>query len=171
MVSSRIPVIVMVGALCVTSACSDRSPVATSLSERPSFSLAPADGNGRKVVIPVDLQFPAFVTCQSGASLDLHLTGWVQVQEFDRPNLFLVHGIHFTFTFSNAAGETFVWREMGVDVLTIDANGDIIDRLAGRDGFDGVIGHLVVDVTTGEVTFQAGNPVGTSDDQACAALT
>jgi hypothetical protein len=153
----------------------DRQPVAPQgrvvPSDRPLFSQTPADGNGRKLVIPVDVQFPAFVTCQSGASLDLHLTGWVQVEEFDRPNLFLVHGIHFVFTFSNAAGETFVWREMGVDVLTIDENGDIIDRLAGRDGFDGVIGHLVVDVTTGDVRFVAGNPVGTSNDQACAALT
>jgi hypothetical protein len=170
-VSPRILVALVVGAFFVTAACNDAARLTSAPSEHPSFSLAPGDGNGRKVDIPIDVEFTDAVACQNGASLDLHLTGWAQVQVFDRPNIFLVHQIHIDFTFSNAAGQTFVWRERGTDLITVDENGDLIVHSTGRDGFDGIIGRIVTDLATGEVSFEKGNLAGTSNDQACAALS
>jgi hypothetical protein len=162
-----------VAALCTASGCTNSEPLAPASSVRPRFSQAPADGNGNKLVIPIDAQFPNFVTCNGGASLDMHVVGWVQVHVFGQPGNRNVEldGLYVVFTYSNAAGETFVWRELGPDHFYIDANGDLIHVITGHDGFDGVIGRFVVNTTTGEVLFVAGNQSGTRDDRACAALT
>lgn len=163
----------VVGALFVATACTSTEPLAPVFTTQPSFQLAPADGNGNKVVIPVDLQFPDYVTCGSGETLDMHLVGFVQVIEFTQPHshYFLLHQLHLVFTYSNDVGKTFVWREIGWDHLYVAENGDIMDDVAGRNGFDGIIGRLVWNVDTGEITFEAGHHVGTSDSQACGALT
>jgi hypothetical protein len=138
------------------------------LSERPSFSVAPGDGNGRKFEIPID--FTDVVTCSSGAALDRHVTGWVQIEVFDHPHVFLLHHVKIVLTYSNAAGQTFVWLNNFNESLVVDENGNLIDRASGRDGFDGVIGHIGFDAN-GELKFEKGNMVGTYDDQACAALS
>src|SRR5262245_3793659 len=168
MVYSRI-LAALVVALFVTSACGDPARLASAPSERPSFSLAPGDGNGRKYVIPID--FTDVVTCPNGAALDRHLAGWAQVQVFDQPNPFLLHELKLVLTYSNAAGVTFQWRESHTDHLNVDVNGNLIDRVSGRDGVDGAIGHIVGDANTGEITFLKGRVVGVWDDQACAALS
>ena len=71
----------------------------------------------------------------------------------DQPNAhyFLLHQLHLDFTYSNAAGETFVWRARSVDHISLADNGDLIDNLAGRNGFDGIIGRIVFNIDTGEV--------------------
>jgi hypothetical protein len=163
---------ILVGSLFGVSGCTSPDPVAPMSDDRPRFEQAPGDGNGTKFVLPVDLQFPAYVTCASGATLDMHLVGFVQIIVLDQPNAHhvLLHQLHLDFTYSNTAGETFVWREVSWDHISLADNGDLIDHVAGRNGFDGIIGRIVFNVTTGEVTFEAGNHVGTSDDQACAAL-
>jgi len=162
---------ILVGSLVGVSGCSRPDPVSPVSNNRPRFEQAPGDGNGKKFVLPVDLQFPDYVTCASGATLDMHLVGFVQVIVFNQANAhyFLLHELHLEFTYSNDAGETFVWREIGWDHLSLAENGDLIDNVAGRNGFDGVIGRIVW--TGDQVTFEAGNHIGTSDDQACAALT
>ena len=169
----QMPTTLVVAALCVASGCTNSEPLAPASNVRPFFSQAPADGNGNKVVIPVDIVFPDFTTCSSGATLDMHLVGWVQVYVFDQPDSRNVelHDLHLVFTFSNAAGETYVWREIGPDHIQLADNGDLIDSATGRDGFDGVIGRIVTNTTTGAVEFVAGNQSGTRDDRACAALT
>ena len=64
---------IVAGALFGVSACSRPDPVSPSSEMRPRFGLAPGDGNGKKLVIPIDEQHPGFVTCASGATLDMHL--------------------------------------------------------------------------------------------------
>jgi hypothetical protein len=153
-------------------ACS-RGPVAPSLSDAPLFTQAPADGNGNKQVIPIDAQFPDVFTCSSGATLSLHVVGWVQIWVTSQPNNrnVTLDAINVLFTFTNSAGAAFEWREVGNDQFYFDQNGDLIHVLTGRDGGDGVIGRLVINTVTGEVTFVAGNQSGTRNDRACAALT
>ena len=162
-----------VGALCVAAGCSNTDSLAPASATRSSFQQAPADGNGGKIVIPIDEQFPDFATCPNGATLSLHAVGWVQVHVLNEPNNrnLELDGLQLVLTYSNAAGQTFVWREIGPDHFYIDDNGDLIHTISGRDGFDGVIGHFVINETTGEVTFIAGNQTGTRDDRACGALT
>ena len=164
---------ILFGALSGVSGCSRPDPVSPLSNNRPRFEQAPGDGNGKKFILPVDLQFPDYVTCASGATLDMHLVGFVQIIVFDQPDAphVLLHQLHLEFNYSNATGETFVWREVSWDHISLADNGDLIDHVAGRNGFDGIIGRIVFNITTGEATFEAGNHIGTSDDQACAALT
>jgi len=156
--------------LALLAACADRTNP-TAVYDGPLFAQAPADGNGNKQVIPIDFQFP--VTCEGGATLSLHFGGWVQMWVSSQPNNRNVqlNAVHLVFTYTNAAGESFVWREVGNDQFYIDENGDLIHVLTGRAGFFGVIGRLVINDATGEVKFVAGNQFGTADDRACNALT
>ncbi len=153
--------------------CSKPDPVSPSAMSRPRFNQAPASGNGGKIAIPIDVEFPDYPTCPSGATLSLHVVGWFQVSVFGgqgNRNVEL-HTGNIVFTYSNAAGQTFVWREVGSDHLSLAPNGDLIVASVGRDGFQSIIGRIVVDDATGEVRFEAGKPIPFRDDQACAALT
>lgn len=157
--------------LALLAACADRTNP-TAVSDRPLFAGVPADGNGNKEVFPIDLELPDFVTCEGGATLDLHFVGWVQVRVSSQPNNRNVqlNTVLLVFTYTNAAGEAFVWREVGNDQFYVDENGDLIHVLAGRAGGAGVIGRFVINEATGEVMFVAGKP-GFANDLACDALT
>ncbi|MBW3553146.1 MAG: hypothetical protein KY466_06540, partial [Gemmatimonadetes bacterium] len=135
----------------------------------PLFAETPADGNGNKEVIPFDFFIPDWVICESGEPLDLQVTGWIQIRDVRQASMGILPG-HFLFTYSNAAGETFVWQQTGTLRFFFDENGNLIVAVAGRLGIDGVIGRLVFNITTREFEFVAGNEVF-SDDLACAALT
>ena len=158
--------------LAVLAACADRTnPMA--VSDRPLFAGAPADGNGNKQVIPIDLQFPDFVTCEGGAILDLHVVGFIQIRDFSQPNNrnVSIQPFHLIFHYSNAAGDTFVWNEIGPDHFYIDQDGNLIDAVTGRGGVvGGIIGRFVTNTVTGEVEFRMGKPVF-ANDLACDALT
>ncbi len=158
--------------LALLSGCADRTNP-TAVYDRPFFARAPADGHGNKQVIPVDFQFPNPVTCEGGATLSLHIGGWVQVWVSSQPNNRNVqlNAVNLVFTYTNAAGDSFVWREVGNDQFHIAENGDLIHVLTGRVGGFGVIGRLVINEETGKVMFVAGNQFGTADERACAALT
>lgn len=158
--------------LALLAACAEQTNP-TAVYDRPFFANAPAGGNGNKQVIAVDFQFPNPVTCEGGATLSLHIGGWVQVWVSSQPNNrnIQLNAVHLVFTYTNAAGESFVWREVGNDQFYIAENGDLLHVLTGRAGGFGVIGRLVVNDATGEVMFVAGNQFGTADERACAALT
>lgn len=158
----------VVGVLFAVSGCSDSDPLSSLPSDGPLFEQVPADGNGNKEVIPVDLEIPDVVTCEGGATLSVHVVGWIQIREVSQP--FVGTTFHLVFTYSNAAGETFVWRNIDSDHFYIDENGDLIDALTGRSGLTGFIGHIVININTGEVEFLAGKEVF-AEDLACAALT
>ena len=157
--------------LALLAACADRTNP-TAAFDRPLFAGVPADGNANKEVIPIDVQLPGFVTCEGGATLDLHVGGWLQVRIFGQPGNRNVEldVAHLVFTFTNSVGTKFVWREIGIDRFYVD-DGDVLHAIIGRVGVPGIIGRIVVNLTTGEVQFVAGNQVGNRFDLACAALT
>jgi hypothetical protein len=147
----------------------DRDPVVPSVPDTPLFSQAPVDGNGNKAVFRFDVTFP--VDC-STQTLTLNIHGWVQIRVFGQPNnrnveLDVFHGL---WTFTNSAGKSFVWHDVGPDHYYIDTNGDLIVAITGRATESGVIGTVRVNLTTGEVKFVAGNQFEITD-LACAALT
>ena len=69
---------------------------------------------------------------------------------------------HLNVTFTNAEGDTWVWRDRGPDKL-IDVDGDgepDYVAITGRTGLNN-IGHMVIDLSTGEIVHQAGrSPFG-----------
>ncbi len=73
-------------------------------------------------------------------------------------------------TYTNSAGETFVFHDVGPDHYYLE-NGDLIVAITGRSTGSGVIGHVVVNLTTGEVQLIAGKGFGSVDALACEALT
>jgi hypothetical protein len=162
--------------LALLAACADRTNP-TAPSDRPLFAQAPADGNGNKVVIPFDLSLPP-VDCGT-QTISFNTRGWVQIRVFGQPanrnvELDVFHGV---LTFANAAGKAFVWHDVGPDHYYVD-DGDLIVSISGTSTASGniqrdqiVIGHVLLNLTTGEVEFVAGNQLGKISDLACDALT
>jgi hypothetical protein len=143
--------------------CDGRGPVSPS-NETPAF--APA-GNGNKQVFTVDEPFST--VCPGGAVLAGHLGGWFQVMGGSGRNLEL-NVFHLVFTFTNAGGETFVFRDVGPDRLYVK-DGNLFLAITGRSSGSGVIGHVVINLTTGEVVLVAGKEFGSPEAVACEHLT
>jgi hypothetical protein len=157
----------LVAALGFSMGCAGSEPLAPEQSDRVLLQRVPADGN--KIVTPIDFTIPGFTTCGDGTMLDLHIVGWIQ----DRPGSDPPHqpGIvtfYFDFIFSNAAGETYVWHQVGGERFYTDRSGDFVVSIAGRT-LD-LVGRLVFNIDTGKVDFVAGRQPFV-DDQVCAALT
>ena len=191
---SRIWEMPLVGTLVVLSACGRESFSASS--DQPSAQApaaphgvipwhqprvwraeTPADGNGNKLVIPIDVSAP--VSCGT-QTINFNLNGWVQLRTFDQPNnrnleLDVFHGV---ITYTNTAGQTFVWHDVGPDHYYLDRNGDLILTVTGRATASGnlernqiVVGHVRMNLTTQQVEFVAGRQLGNVDELACDALT
>lgn len=157
------------GAICAGLGCTNSEPLSPFTVDRPVFQQAPADGNGNKDIFTIDEQFPDFTTCAGGATLNLHLVGWIQARNVSQvPQAILP--FHFDFIYSNTAGETYVWRQTGSQHFYFNENGDLMLSIAGRLGYDGNIGRLLVNITTGTVEVVRGKGVF-AEDLACAALT
>lgn len=170
--SPRISAVAVVGTLFITLACESPQPLAPSVSHEPlvaRFAQAPADGNGSKQILALDFPFP--VDC-GAETITGHGLGWIQIRTFGRPDTRNVEVlvVNLVFTMTNSAGATFVWREVGIDHLTIDQNGDLLHALNGRAGGFGIIGRIVIN-EDGLIEFVAGNDVGNAFVNACAALT
>jgi hypothetical protein len=85
---------------------------------------------------------------------------------------------HLVLTYTNASGDTWVWRDVGPDHWYVDDDGDLIVTITGRSTASGtpardeiVVGHVVLNVTDGVVVSVAGRSLGPVDDLACDALT
>ena len=157
-------------ALGVALGCERSDPLAPAATNGPRFQTVPADGNGNKNVTPVDFQLPAFTSCPSGATLDLHVVGWIQ----DRPggdpaNQPGVLTYAFKFIYSNAAGATYTWVQVGSNIFRLDANGNFIIEVMGRQGYAGNVGRFVINGATGELVSISGHGVF-AEDLACAAI-
>ena len=150
----------------VALACSDATLAPT---EPPLF--APASGNGGKQVF--EWNSDRAVNCGE-VSINRNNTGWVQVHQFKgkgNRNIEL-RVYHVVLTYSNDAGETYVTRDVGPDHFYFDQNGDLIITLTGRSiTGSGYIGHVVINLTTGETLLVAGQEGGDLDAMACEALT
>jgi hypothetical protein len=136
-----------------------------------AFAETPATGNGQKLVIPVDAVLPS-VDCGGGQVLQAHIHGWIQVRVFDQTGSRNVEldVFHNVITFTNLAGETYAWHDVGPDHYYLDRDGNLIVASSGRIG-GGLIGHVVTNLTTGEVEFVAGKEFPGVESLACAALT
>ncbi len=161
---SLVPAVLM-----IATGCANSEPAAPLAADSPLFLVAPSDGNGNKEVFTLDEQFPAFTTCPSGTTLDLHIIGWIQTRNVDQAPVGILPA-NFQFIYSNATGATYVWHQVGVERFYFDENNNLILAIAGRLGYDGNIGRLVVNPFTNEVISVTGKGVF-AEDLACAALT
>jgi hypothetical protein len=118
--------------------------------------------------MPVDEEFP--VDC-NGEQLTVHLTGWLQGRLFRQPNPNLSLDVfHFLWTFTNSAGETFTFHDVGPNRVHFDSQtGELVLEATGRAA-GLVIGHIRINVDTGEVEFIAGKDADL-EALACEALT
>ena len=157
------------GALCVGAACTSSEPLSPLTVDRSVFALTPADGSGNKDVVSIDEQFPDFTTCAGGVTLSLHVAGWIQTRFVSQiPQA--IQTASLTFTYSNAAGETYVWHQVATLRFYFNEAGNLVVAVAGRLGYNGNIGRLVINITTGEVESVTGQEAF-AEDLACAALT
>ena len=160
---------VPVGTLFLVTGCQSSESVSPS-TDNPVLAQAPASGNGNKFVMSVNEQFP--VDC-NGEQLTGNLTGWFQGRLFSQPrnpNVELTV-FHFLWTFTNSAGETFLFRDVGPNRVHFDSRtGELVVELTGRVG-GLVIGHIRINLNTGETEFIAGKEVGELEALACEALT
>lgn len=135
-----------------------------------ALETAPSDGNGNKLVLTFEDNFSA--DCPAGDVLDGHLEGWVQVRTSDQPDNpnVRLEVFHALITFSNAAGETYVFHDVGPNHYYVQ-NGILFIAISGHSS-GGVIGRVVLNLDTGEtVEFSAGHEFGSPIALACEALT
>ncbi|MCA1838061.1 MAG: hypothetical protein LC674_04665, partial [Actinobacteria bacterium] len=115
----------LLGATLVVLACDDPQPLAPTVDSAARSAQAPSDGSGNKFVF----QYDQFTTVNCGAeNLIRHDVGWFQVRVFRQPNNRNVEldVFHAAITYTNSAGETFVWHDVGPDHYYVDGNGDFI---------------------------------------------
>lgn len=149
--------------------CDTSGPVSP-ISDELALARVPSDGNGNKEVVRIDETFP--VEC-GDEDLVGRAVGWFQVKLFQgagNRNVEL-NVFHTVLTYTNSAGEAFTFRDVGPDHYHLDDDGNVIVAISGRSTGSNVIGHVVINLTTGEVTHVAGKEFGTAEDLACQALT
>lgn len=139
---------------------------------------APGNSNGVMEVSIFDDPFE--LDCDGDGATDVWGVeeGFVKFKEFQgegNKNLEITI-FHLNIAYTNAEGDTWVWRDRGPDHLYVDGNGDLILTVTGRSGANN-IGHVVANLSTGELVRQAGQaPFGGeffekfSDDYACEVL-
>jgi len=158
--------IVMLVASFALVACQENATSPSRTASQASLSGAPSDGNGNKIVFPINVT--STLTCGSGAALTRRDVGWVQAHTLTGgPNLEL-DVFHDVITFTNANGDSFVWRDVGPNRVFMQ-DGNLVIQVSGRA--NGNLGTFVIDAATGNVLFSAGPDRGPVEDQACAALS
>ena len=163
---SRSAVPVLVGTLLLAAGCQAPESVSAP-DDTPSFANAPATGNGHKLVIPIDEPGPA-VLCQGGATLDAQVQGWIQVRLFDHGRQVELDVFHIALRFTNGAGRTWTFHEVGPDRYYV-RDGFLFIASSGRIS-GGLIGRVVTNLTTGETVFIAGKQFDGVESLACEAL-
>lgn len=138
---------------------------------------APNDGNGNQFVVELDEVFP--IDCGAAGTIELHVSGWFKGREFQgngNRNIELVV-FHIELTYSNDAGETFTYLDVGPDHSYIDQDGNLVLTVTGRPGGTNdasLQGRwvFVFDPAGNLISVTSHGKLGpTSDELACAALT
>src|SRR5207249_4935555 len=111
--SRHILAVGLVSTLFAADGCNAPEPLGPSIAA-PEFARPPADGNGNKQVFVIDIN--DHVSCGT-QTLARNIGGWVQVRLFGGAGNRGVEldVFHSLFTFTNSAGATFVWRDVGPD--------------------------------------------------------
>jgi len=131
---------------------------------------APANSNGNKLVFDWEMDWP--VDCDGDTVPDLwaDLTGWSQFKEFkgNHNRNISLEVFHLETIYTNDSGDTWVWRDRGPDhyfTVTNDiGEPEVHWSITGRSGWN-VIGHVVINMETGELVVSAGQyPFGGDDD-------
>jgi hypothetical protein len=166
---SRTLATAFVATLFLVTGCENSDPAAPS-ADTPAFAQDPAAGNGNKLVFSLDEDFT--VECGGGEILDVHAEGWLQIRVFPQPSNpnVQLNVFHSVLTFTNSAGETFTFNDLGPDRYFLD-DGIFSVAVVGRIGGAGLIGRFVINLETGEVEFVAGKEFGGVIALACEALT
>ena len=165
----RRSLLIAVAGFLTVASCDNPGPLSPSTEEQ-ALAKAPSDGNGNKLVFTVDDTFP--VDC-GDEELVATAVGWFQIRLFrgaGNRNIEL-DVFHLVETFTNSAGETFTFRDVGPDHYYLDDDGNLVVAISGRSTGSNVIGHVVINITTGEVTHVAGKEFGSAEALACEALT
>ncbi|HZI42527.1 MAG TPA: hypothetical protein VFD67_12510 [Gemmatimonadaceae bacterium] len=158
-------IVALVAALALA-ACQDNAIAPTNKAPQQSFSATPSDGNGNKLVFPINVS--STLTCANGAVLNRSDVGWIQAHAVSGGRNLEVDVFHDVATFTNANGNTFVWRDVGPDRVFMQ-DGNLVIQITGRA--NGNLGTFIIDAATGNVLFTSG-PTGDSVvSQACAALS
>jgi len=132
---------------------------------------APANSNGNKLVFDWEMDWP--VDCDGDTVTDMwaDLTGWSQFKEFkgNHNRNISLEVFHLDTVYTHIdSGDTWVWRDRGPDhyfIVTND-NGEpeVHWSITGRSGWN-AIGHVVINLETGELVVAAGqHPFGGDDD-------
>ena len=159
----------LTSAVFLVTGCAQSDAVSPSGSP-PAFANTPASGNGNKEVFTISGN--TVITCPNGETLHRNFDGWLQVRTFGGPGNRNVEldVFHLVRTYTNSEGETYVFNDVGPDRYYLDEDGNLILEVSGRSG-GGFIGHLVLNLTTGEVELRVGREFGAPADLACEALT
>lgn len=125
-------------------------------STEPSLASAakgPFGSHGRKEVGPVEFDWPE--NC-GGEEVVFHYRGWYQAQNVaGQPHNNDLTIYHIEVSYTNPEGvDTVVWRDVGPDHLYYNRNGDLMWSVTGRSTATYVNGHVVFNVTQGEIEVQ-----------------
>ena len=117
----------------------------------------------------------AVLTDECGFEVIADFEGSVTVHTFDRrvsQGTLSIDKYWIRDSFTRVStGETIVLRDVGPDLWSLNADGELLLALTGRSlTGSGVIGRVVVNLDTGEVEHLAGKPVGSLAEQVCPAL-
>jgi hypothetical protein len=112
-----------------------------------------------------------YLTAACGFPVDVHAQGQITfiIGSFDGTGLAGMSTANIAAT-AMANGETYrLPRSVGVDLLLVRPNGDVIDVTAGQQ-FE-LAGATIVDLTTDQILVSPHHSTSASTDEICAALT
>jgi len=111
---------------------------------------------------------------EEACGVDLTVTGagWVQVRFFGgNSNQVELDVFHSDFRVTNGEGDSIRILDVGPDHYYLDGDGNLIVTITGRSiTGSGWIGHVVINLDTGELELAAGNELGDWVENACAVL-
>ena len=110
-----------------------------------------------------------FLTEECGVPVTTHIRGHIIFRTFEDGRNVEVNTLNFALT-ATADGNTYGFRDVGVDHLQVMKDGTEIISIVGQVPF-GFIGVLKINLTTGEVVHEPGHDISGRLEEACAALT
>ena len=133
---------------------------------------APKSNSQKEVfTIPPEL-IESILEDACGVDLTVTGSGWVQVKLFrGNNNQVELDVFHLDVTVTNSEGDRIRILDVGPDHYYFDRDGNLVLTITGRSiTGSGWIGHVVINLDTGEIEMTAGNEQGDWIENACTAL-